>query len=133
MKKFITTKEFGKVGFISSEESPVGFMLREHSNGVLLEEYFKQGNGTLNSVTLIDFENACLRCEADLRKCLEIARTHQPDLAETIFVEIYEALPTNESRAFFKRDPFEIEDYNEEYWKSFEKEINYIANQLRKN
>lgn len=148
----MTTREFGEVEFITREDSPEGYILRENESGVMLEHYYNAADEDdpddipdKRCQLLEEFPDTYLRCEEDLRRCLAVARKYAEDPKAPIFVEIWDAVETMDSCEFATNnglinndfdieslENFEVDDEEDIDWDEIlRQEIEYLAKRIQ--
>lgn len=79
------TKEFGEVKLIQ-DEYPVGLILREKAEGVVLEEYFDTTGENVDVLHEFDV-GITLDIKTDFYDCLDEARRYEPDFNVPIYIK----------------------------------------------
>ena len=78
--------DFGKVKFISRTEFSEGYLLRETSTGVVLENYCDPEHANVDVIA--EFKGACINKDADFRMCLDEARKYVDDYKIPINIDV---------------------------------------------
>lgn len=81
-------EKFGEVENVNLRYMyPIGYVLRQQEDGVVLEEYLDHKGLRVDTVHQFG-EDLRLDREEDLKKCLKVAREYEPDLENPIFVDV---------------------------------------------
>ena len=78
------TTKFGEIKIVC-DENPIGIILREDKNGVVLEEHFDEEGQRVDVIHQFDEDFTILNPQC-LKECLEEARRYVPDLNVPIFI-----------------------------------------------
>lgn len=79
------SERFGEVVIIQRDDYPVGIVIRERNNGIILEQHFDStGN---NEDILHLFDNSTIWNKEDFLNSLTVARKYEPDLSIPIYVQ----------------------------------------------